>query len=97
MNLYTDWNGYAGDIVCRQLGYSSGVLQFDADFGWSTPFVLTYLRCTISDTNLVGCKHAGMDQPRECLPSGAKPAAVVCRGTPGPIPTPPTPAGKHLD
>ncbi|KAG2452260.1 hypothetical protein HYH02_003284 [Chlamydomonas schloesseri] len=99
------WNAAAATVVCRQLGYSTGVARWvDAAAGGDVPpIVLSGLGCVGNEGSLMGCTRRAWGDAGACAGASRKVAAVQCSGvldvgpsaSPGPSPTPvpsPTPS-----
>ncbi|KAL3870309.1 hypothetical protein ACJMK2_038385 [Sinanodonta woodiana] len=75
------WDDNDATVLCRMLGFSSGLGVIEAYFGeGSGPIWLNQVNCNGSETNLADCQNGGWG-PQSC--SHSEDAGVICGRIPG--------------
>ena len=59
-NLGDQYNNNMANVVCKMLGFSSGQVKIDTEFGEGTgPIWMDDVYCSGNETSLFDCQHQG--------------------------------------
>ncbi|GFR41821.1 hypothetical protein Agub_g2593 [Astrephomene gubernaculifera] len=84
------WGALAATVVCRQLGYATGVPTVGGNASVGAPaVVLSGLMCAGNESSLLECGNGGWGDAGACVTAAGQVAGVTCSGVASPSPLPP--------